>query len=213
MSVSTLQRFTVPLEAGQTSATQGLLMPKLQYRFRVSFQGFGSSPATDTMELTKQVRDFTRPQIDFDDITLDVYNSKIRMAGRHTWSDITITLLDDQSGRVSRQVGEQLQKQFDFFEQASAASGADYKFTTVCQMLDGGNGQNEPSIVEQWEMYGCFIQNANYNTVAYNTSEPVTISLTLRFDNAIQVASGEDLEGGVGNSTTRPDPTTGTATV
>jgi len=165
------------------------------------------------MELTKQVRDFTRPQIDFDDITLDVYNSKIRMAGRHTWSDITITLLDDQSGRVSRQVGEQLQKQFDFFEQASAASGADYKFTTVCQMLDGGNGQNEPNIVEQWEMYGCFIQNANYNTVAYNTSEPVTISLTLRFDNAIQVASGEDLEGGVGNDTTRPDPTTGTATV
>lgn len=200
MSVSTLQRFTVPVEAGQTSATQGLLMPKLQYRFRVSFQGFGSSAASDTMELTKQVRDFTRPQIDFDDITLDVYNSKIRMAGRHTWSDITITLLDDQSGRVSRQVGEQLQKQFDFFEQASAASGADYKFTTLCQMLDGGNGQKEPSIVEQWEMYGCFIQNANYNTLAYSSNEPVTIQLAMRYDNAIQSPQGEGIGTAVGRT-------------
>lgn len=199
MSVSTLQRFTVPLEAGQTSATQGLLMPKLQYRFRVSFQGFGSSPATDTMELTKQVRDFTRPQIDFDDITLDVYNSKIRMAGRHTWSDITITLLDDQSGRVSRQVGEQLQKQFDFFEQASAVSGIDYKFTSRIEMLDGGNGASTPNVLETWELYGAFIESVNYNTLAYATSDPVTITLNIRYDNAIQTPQGT----GIGTAVTR----------
>jgi hypothetical protein len=41
---------------------------------------------------------------------------------------------------VSKLVGEQVQKQFDFFEQASAASGIDYKFTTRIEMLDGGNG-------------------------------------------------------------------------
>jgi hypothetical protein len=53
---------------------------------------------------------------------------------------ITINLRDDVNNSVSKLVGEQVQKQFDFFEQASAASGIDYKFTTRIEMLDGGNG-------------------------------------------------------------------------
>jgi hypothetical protein len=35
MAISTLSKFTVPLANDQSSASQGLLMPKLQYRFRV----------------------------------------------------------------------------------------------------------------------------------------------------------------------------------
>ena len=45
-------------------------------------------------------------------------------------------------------------------------------------------------VLETWEMYGCFIQSANYNQVAYNSSEPVNITLTLRFDNALQKPDG-----------------------
>ena len=41
MSVSTLSKFTVPLASDQSSASQGLLMPKLQYRFRVVLENFG----------------------------------------------------------------------------------------------------------------------------------------------------------------------------
>ncbi len=37
---------------------------------------------------------------------------------------------DDASGSVSKLVGEQLQKQMDFLEMASASSGIDYKFLT-----------------------------------------------------------------------------------
>ena len=36
MAISTLSKFTVPLANDQSSASQGLLMPKLQYRFRAS---------------------------------------------------------------------------------------------------------------------------------------------------------------------------------
>ena len=81
-------------------------------------------------------------------MTLDVYNSRIKYAGKHTWSDLTLTVRDDVSGAVSKLVGEQVQKQFDFFEQASAASGIDYKFTTVIEILDGGNGAFEPTVLE-----------------------------------------------------------------
>ena len=197
MAVASLTRFTVPVASDQSASAQGLLMPKLQYRFRVLFENFGVSKPTT--ELTKQVMDITRPAVDFDDITLDVYNSKVRLAGRHTWQDITVQIRDDAAGNVSRLVGEQLQRQFDFFEQTSAASGIDYKFTTKYEVLDGGNGVSEPNILETWEIYGCFIQNVNYNTLAYNTSDPATITMTLRFDNALQKPDGN----GVGTPVTR----------
>jgi hypothetical protein len=184
MAISTLSKLSVPLASDQSASAQGMLMPKLQYRFRVSFENFGVS--TPTTELTKQVIDCTRPNLTFEDIELAVYNSKVRLAGRHTWENITVNLRDDASGQVQKLVGEQLQKQFDFFEQASAASGIDYKFTTRIEILDGGNGASLPNVLETWEVYGCYLQGANYNTLNYATSEPVTVALTIRYDNAIQ---------------------------
>lgn len=197
--ITSLSRMTVPVGADTAGGgAQGLLMPKLKYRFRVTFLGFGvSSPTT---ELTKQVMDFSRPSVSFEDITLDIYNSKVRLAGKHSWEDLTINLRDDASGQVSKMVGEQLQKQLDFQEQASASSGIDYKFTTICEILDGGNGTFAPTVLETWEIYGCFIQSANYNDLNYGESAPVTIALTLRFDNATQDPLGQGVGSNVGRT-------------
>ena len=197
MAISTLSKFTVPLANDQSSSSQGLLMPKLQYRFRVVLENFGVS--TPRSELTKQVVDVTRPNLTFDEVTLDVYNSRVRLAGKHTWESISITLRDDVNNAVSKLVGEQVQKQFDFFEQSSAASGIDYKFTTRIEMLDGGNGATAPGVLETWELYGSFVQAVNYNTLAYGTSDPVTITLTVRYDNAVQTPQGT----GIGTALTR----------
>ena len=197
MAISTLSKFTVPLANDQSSASQGLLMPKLQYRFRVILENFGVS--TPRSELTKQVVDCSRPNLTFDNITLDVYNSKVYMAGKHTWDPITINIRDDVNNAVSKLVGEQVQKQFDFFEQASAVSGIDYKFTSRIEMLDGGNGASTPNVLETWELYGAYIESVNYNTLAYNTSDPVTITLNIRYDNAIQTPQGT----GIGTAVTR----------
>lgn len=201
MAVASLTRFTVPIAGDQSASAQGLLMPKLQYRFRLSFENFGVS--TPRTELTKQVMNFTRPEVSFDEVTLDVYNSRVKLAGKHNWGDATVNIRDDVAGSVSRLVGEQLQKQFDFFEQASAASGNDYKFVTRCEMLDGGNGVETPAVLETWELYGCYLLNVNYNTVDYSTSDPVQIAMSIRFDNALQKPDGT----GVGAAITR---TTGT---
>ena len=135
MAISTLSKFTVPLANDQSAVSQGLLMPKLQYRFRVVLENFGVS--TPRSELTKQVIDVSRPNLSFDQVTLDVYNSRVYMAGKHTWEPITLNIRDDVNNAVSKLVGEQIQKQFDFFEQASAASGIDYKFTARTEILDG----------------------------------------------------------------------------
>ena len=197
MAVSTLSKFTVPLASDQSSASQGLLMPKLQYRFRVILENFGVS--TPRSELTKQVVDVSRPNITFDQITLDAYNSRVYMAGKHTWDPITLNVRDDVNNEVSKLTGEQLQKQFDFFEQSSAAAAGDYKFTSRVEILDGGNGANTPNILETFELYGCYLDNVQYGTLAYATSEPVQITMSIRYDNAIQTPRGT----GIGTAVTR----------
>ena len=197
MSVATLSKFTVPLASDQSASNQGLLMPKLQYRFRLILENFGVT--TPRTELTKQVIDVTRPSLTFDETILEVYNSRVYLAGKHTWDPLTINLRDDVNNSVTRLCGEQIQKQFDFFEQSSASSGTEYKFTGRIEMLDGGNGANAVTVLETWELYGAYVQNINYNTMAYATSDPATITLSVRYDNAIQAPRGT----GVGTAVAR----------
>lgn len=188
MAVASLTRFTVPLASDQSAQSQGLLMPKLKYRFRVIFENFGVT--AERTELTKQVVSAARPEVSFDEVTLDVYNSKIKLAGKPSWSDIQIVIRDDALGSVSRMVGEQLQRQFDFFEQSSAQAGIVYKFTTKIEMLDGGNGADTPIVLETWELYGCYLQSVNYNELNYSDSGAVEINMSIRYDNALQTPQG-----------------------
>lgn len=198
MAFSSVSKMTVPAPGSDGSLnSQGLLMPKLQYRFRILFDNFGVSQPTT--ELTKQVIDFKRPQIGFGEIPIEIYNSRYYLAGKPTWESITVNLRDDASGQVSKLVGEQIQKQFDFSEQASAAAGIDYKFQLRCDILDGGNGIFAPTVLECWELYGCYVVSADYGPLNYSASEPVTIALTLRFDNAVQSPTGDAPSiGGIG---------------
>jgi len=208
MAVSSLSRMTVPLASDQSSSVQGLLMPKLKYRFRVTFQGLGVSQPTT--ELTKQVVDFKRPTVGFEEISVPVYNSTIKLIGKHKWEDTTCTLRDDAGGNVSKLVGEQLQKQLDFMEQASAASGIDYKFTTLFEVLDGGNGTDTPVVLETWELYGCYLKSVDYGDANYGTSEAMTVALTITYDNALQTPNGTGVGATVGR--TIGDVATGSST-
>jgi len=189
MATSSLLNFTVPLsDIGEAASGQGLIFPKLKYRFRILFIGFGVS--TDTTELTKQVMDFKRPSVKFDEQVIDVYNSKVHYAGKPSWDPTTVTLRDDMQGNIQTLVGQQMQRQFDFLNQASASSASDYKFEMLCQMLDGGNGISEPTILETWDLVGCYVSSADYDALDYKTSDPVTVKLNIVFDNAIQTQFG-----------------------
>lgn len=184
MATASQSLFNMTVGADNTPSSQGLLMPKLQYRFRALFINFGVGGSTQ--ELTKQVMDITRPSVSFTEIPIDIYNSKMYIAGKHEWQATTVNLRDDASGSVAKLVGQQLQKQMDFVEQASAATGQDYKFQVNYEVLDGGNGTLLPNVLETWELYGCFLQSVNYNNLNYGTSEMATIQLSIRFDNAVQ---------------------------
>ena len=213
-----LSNLSVPI---QGAGNQTLLMPKLKYRFRVVFTNLGGGGSQIT-ELTRQIMNVTRPNIDFAQIDVPVYNSTIKLAGKPSWQDLTCEIRDDSLGYVSKMIGMQLQLQQDFMEQSSASSGIDYKFQTQVELLDGGNGVALPIVLESWQCMGCFIKTANYNNLDYGASEVTTIGLTIAFDNAVQLLSDGtygvganmgvrtlgDLSTGIGNPSFLGAPTT-----
>lgn len=195
-----LTQFGVP-----TSGGNSMVMPKLQYRFRVQLYNFGTT-GSSTLELTQNVISVTRPSVTHDEITLDAYNSKVYLAGKHTWEPVTLTVRDDINNTVTRQIAQQLQKQLNQGLQSAPVAGRDYKFGMVIEQLNGGNGSDSAAtVLETWSMNGCFIQNANYGENNYATSDVMQISLQIRFDAA-------DIHGvgSVGDATTSGTLTSGT---
>ena len=84
MPITSLNNFSINPAGPGTN--QGLLMPKLKYRFRVTLLGFGTQAST---ELTKQVIDVSRPKVSFEEIEVPAYNSKIYLSGKPTNENLT----------------------------------------------------------------------------------------------------------------------------
>ena len=95
MATASLTRMSVPDLDNSQQPQQGLLMPKLQYRFRVTFTNFGVNATAAAM--TQQVMEFSRPQVTFENIDLPIYNSTVKIAGKHSWQDITCKIRNDAS--------------------------------------------------------------------------------------------------------------------
>lgn len=183
----TKDKFGVPIEGSRL----GILQPKLKYRFRVILTGFGAGGRTD--ELTQNVISVSRPTFTVEEVTVHSYNSRAYISGKHEWNPITLSVRDDITNAVSALIGQQIQRQFNHFEQTTAVSGGDYKFDALIQVLDGTNA--EPT--EQWELEGCMLTEVNYSDNAYDQSEIVNIDMNVRYDNAVHVAGPNTLGGKV----------------
>lgn len=189
-----LEKFNVP------GGVEGVLVqPKLSYRFRVTLVSFGTN--AETQQLTSQVVSVSRPSLTHDDVVVDVYNSRIFLAGKHTWDPITLTVRDDVTGGVAKAIASQIQRQVDHADQASTKAGSGYKFEMKIENLDGGNSEVE--VLDLWHLGGCYIQNVNYGENNYATSDPLQITIAIKYDNANHYLGEESevlLEGGLGES-------------
>ena len=159
-----------------TSGSTTTIMPKLQYRFRVTFIGeaFSATP-------TRSVISASRPSIQHEQVIVEAYNSRIYLAGKHEWQDVQLVLRDDVDGIVIRELNAQLNRQVDHANQSAPRAGAAYKFQTVIETLDGGNPT--PGVLDRYELAGCYISNLQYGDLNYGTSDQVQVSVTLRYDN------------------------------
>jgi hypothetical protein len=195
--MAVLTTLGVPDNSGNTTT----IMPKLQYRFRVTFQGeaFSSTP-------TRNVISASRPGLTHEQIPLDAYNSRIYLAGKHTWEPVSIVLRDDIDGVTLRELNNQLNRQVDHANQSSSRAGAGYKFTTVVEALDGANPT--PGVLDTFELSGCYITNIQYGDMAYSASDQVQVTVQIQYDNA-------EIYDAAGNATltgTTPDQTAANAT-
>jgi hypothetical protein len=200
---TTLSKFGVPIGG----VNQGILHPKQKYRFRVVWYGFGDN--TGLREMTANVMTCTRPKLTYEEVKLDSYNSVAWIQGKHTFDTVEIKLRDDITNSVISSVGAQVQKQMNHFEQTSAVAGINYKFSMEIHSLDGTTADE----LESWVLDGCWINAATYGEGDYSSGDPQEVTLTIRYDNATNVAGPNTNNGTTVGGNPYPDiasPTGGT---
>ena len=200
---SDLSKFGVPLDGEKL----GMLHPKQQYRFRVVFKNFGENQGN--REMTQNIVSATRPKMSQTEVELHSYNSVAYIGGKHAWEPMTLTLRDDITNAVISAVGSQVQKQINHYEQTSAVAGINYKFGLEIHSLDGTNNEQ----LESWDLDGCWIQNVSYPDGDMASSEVNVVELTIRFDNATNVAGPNTNDGTTAGGNPMPNvpsPTGGT---
>jgi len=174
------QNFGIPATGTTGQAT---LMPKLQYRFRVTFTDLDSANGT---QVTQNVISVGRPSLTHEEVIIDSYNSKTFLAGKHTWEPITLVMRDDMNSDVVKMIGNQLRSQLDHNSQGAQSpdlkhAGHVYKFKMKIETLDGSSAANP---YDTWELVGCYLSNVQYGDLNYGTSDMVQVTATIRYDNA-----------------------------
>jgi hypothetical protein len=181
-------------QMGIPGAGFGMLHPKQRNRWQVTFVGLAKLVSgASSREITRQAITVSRPNIEFEEITMHRYNSTAYIAGKHTWQPLSLTLEDDITGLASYAVQGQLETQQRLIGADipgswlnAAATGSDYKFGTILQQLDGNEG-----IVESWKLEGCWLVSADYGDLDYSSGDAATIALSIRFDHARQELTGQ----------------------
>ena len=179
----TLNKFGINVDDSQ----RGILQPKLKYKFRVVFFNYGG--AGGGREYTQNVVSVDRPKLTYAEVPIHSYNSIAYAMGKHEWQTMTCAIRDDVSNDVVGLTGRQVQRQVDHHNQTSALSGSDFKFGMRTDIMTGASN----AILEQWTLEGCFLTNVDYDGGDYSASEPLIVTLTVRFDNATHFgANGSD---------------------
>jgi len=189
---SVFDKYGVP---NDNSQMESQIQPKLQYRFKIEFDGMGG--VTDTFAATKNVVDVTIPTFEQEAVQLDSYVSRYYVAGKHTLGTFNVNLRNDANNTVSGLIQAQLDRQHNAFHQSHAPSAGAIKFNTKIMMLNGSNGDADwpqgggsgAEIIEAWFITGCWLTNVEWGSLNYGTSDPVQIALTLRPDNVFHITN------------------------
>ena len=143
--------------------------PKTQNRFIMYIEGI---PAFT-------IKAMARPTIQFDEVVLEHINVKRYVKGKGAWQPLEITLYDPIVPSASQAVMEWVRQHH---ESVTGRQGySDFYKKDITFNLLGPVGD----IVEEWTLKGAFIDNANFGSLAYETSDPVEITLSLKYDYAI----------------------------
>ena len=122
---------------------------------------------------------FARPTFTQESVTIDYINSKRYLAGKFEWGTIAMTLADPIAPSAAQKVMEWARLAH---ETISGRDGyaAFYKKDFSLNLMDPVG-----VTVEQWDIKGAWITDADFGGLDYTSGDPVEISLTVRPDECI----------------------------
>ena len=143
--------------------------PKLKNRFIMLIDGI---PAY-------LIKTTGRPQITFDEVELNHMNVKRYVKGKGVWDQLELTLYDPIVPSGAQSVMEWVRLAHESVTGRDGYSDfykKDVSFQTLGPVGD---------VVEEWTLKGAWIQDAQFGDMDFSASDPVEITLTLRYDYAI----------------------------
>ena len=143
--------------------------PKLKNRYLMQIDGI---PAY-------LVKTANRPQVTFEEVELHHLNVKRWIKGKADWQDITAELYDPVTPSGAQAVMEWVRLSH---ESVTGRDGyADFYKKDVTFQVLGPVGD----IVEEWKLKGAWCQDVTFGDLDNSSSDPIEISMTMRYDYAI----------------------------
>jgi len=143
--------------------------PKLKNRYLMAIDGI---PAY-------MIKTANRPQITFDEVELNHLNIKRFVKGKGTWQTLQVTLYDPVVPSAAQAAMEWIRLSH---ESVTGRDGySDFYKKDITFNILGPVGDK----IEEWTLKGTWIQDAQFGDMDFASSDPVEITLTLRYDYAI----------------------------
>ena len=143
--------------------------PKLKNRFIMNIQGINAF----------MVKAMNRPTLNTEEVQLDHMNVRRWVKGKGVWQQMQITLYDPVVPSAAQAVMEWVRLSHESVTGRDGYSDF-YKKDVTFQVL-GPVGD----VVEEWKLKGTWIQDAQFGDMDFQSSDPVDITVTLRYDYAI----------------------------
>jgi hypothetical protein len=143
--------------------------PKLKNRFVMNIDGINAY----------LIKTANRPQITFDEVVLEHMNVTRYVKGKGRWQPLEITLYDAVVPSAAQQVMEWVRLSHESVTGRDGYSDFYKKEITINVLGPVGD------VVEEWTLKGAFIMDANFGDLAFESSDPAEITLSLRYDYAI----------------------------
>ena len=126
------------------------------------------------------IKTANRPTIAFETIELDHINVKRYVKGKGAWEELEITLYDPVVPSAAQAVMEWVRLSHESVTGRDGYSDFYKKDVTINVLGPVGDK------VEEWTLKGTWITNATFGDLDWaNTTDPVDVTLTLRYDYAI----------------------------
>lgn len=148
----------------------------IKNRFRVTCSGFAAP--IGSKNLTLEAKKVSLPKITFEEKKIEGYGHETKYAGKETFSDITVTVLNSIDNVIYKELLRQKQLQSSSSTSVTATAPTNYKFLMNVEHL-GGNSER----LAYWQYEGCWIKDLDFGDMEYGNYDAMMITMVCSIDN------------------------------